>query len=136
MKGNKFYRTLLYFVYGTVLMVLASIIGIGIFGREHWSVSLFNLIATISVRGLSLVFLWYRVKESKWDIHLYPLSSMVLLMAVSQFYVFVFHAGLLEYAIYGDFKCVRYWYNYLGASIDLGFGIAYFVFYLKHTGRI
>jgi len=78
MKGNEFYRTLLYCVYGTVLMVLASIIGVGIFGREHWSVSLFNLIATVSVRGLSLVFLWHRAKESKWDIPLYTLSSMVL----------------------------------------------------------
>ena len=136
MKGNKFYRTLLYFVYGTVLMVLASIIGVGIFGREHWSVNLFNLIATVSVRMLSLVFLWHSVKESKGGIPLYPLSNMVLIMAVVQSYVFVLDTGLLEYAIYGDFKCVRYWYDYLGALIDLGFGIAYFVFYLKHTGRI
>ena len=67
---------------------------------------------------------------------IYTFEYGTFLMAVAQFYVFVFHTGLLEYAIYGDFKCVRYWYNYLGASIDLGLGIAYFVFYLKHTGRI
>ena len=67
---------------------------------------------------------------------IYTFEYGTFLMAVAQFYVFIFHTGLFEYAIYGDFKCVRYWYNYLGASIDLGFGIAYFVFYLKHTGRI